>query len=258
MELSLFLCQTPFSLPLLCDVHHHRDGAATRGPTAANAKPSPVRGMVLKTPARWIAQALDAFSDQSLDIALAIVTIHGQVAQESGVRASRLKQISRRVVDLFETVIAENDIEISIRVDKCAWHVAQCYPELGFRLRQVLFSLLLIGDVSHHRNGATARGTATDDAIPPTIRRMVLKAPVGWVPQTVDARSHQGLDVALPVVAVIGEIAQKIRIGAARLKQLLWHPVHLLEAIIAGDDIEIFIGIDQRTGHIIERHLELD
>src|SRR5262245_44681761 len=92
MELSLFLCQTPFSLPLLCDVHHHRDGAATRGPTAANAKPSPVRGMVLKTPARWIAQALGTFSDQSLDVALPAVAVIGDIAQKIEIGAARLKR----------------------------------------------------------------------------------------------------------------------------------------------------------------------
>jgi hypothetical protein len=87
---------------------------------------------------------------------------------------------------------------------------------------------------------------------------MVLKAPAGRVPQTINALGDQGVNVTLAVVAVFGSIAQKLRIGTARLKQLLRHPVHLFKAIIADDDIEFFIRVDECAWHMIERHLELN
>jgi hypothetical protein len=47
--------------------------------------------VVLKTLARRIAQTLDPFGDQGVDIALAVVTIHGEVAQEIGIETAGLK-----------------------------------------------------------------------------------------------------------------------------------------------------------------------
>jgi hypothetical protein len=116
----------------------------------------------------------------------------------------------------------------------------------------------LLGDVSHHRDRAAARGATTDDAIPLAVRGMVLEAPAGRVAQTVDALGDQGVDVTFAVVAVFGEMAQKVGIGTAGLQQLLRHPVHLFEAIVADDDIEIFVRVDERAGHMIERYLELN
>src|SRR5262245_19203313 len=56
----LCLDKLPFSLLLLSNVRHHRDRTTPRGPTAANARPSLVRRVVPKTPARWIAQTRSA------------------------------------------------------------------------------------------------------------------------------------------------------------------------------------------------------
>src|SRR5262249_21028786 len=87
----LCLDKLPFSLLLLRDVRHHRDGATARGPTAANAKPSPVRRVVLKTPTRRIAQALDAFGDQGIHVTCAVITVDSQISQEIGIETAGLK-----------------------------------------------------------------------------------------------------------------------------------------------------------------------
>ena len=48
--------------------------------------------------------------------------------------------------------------------------------ELGFLLGQVVLHPLLLGDVRHHRDRATCRRPAAEDAIDPAVRRAVLEA----------------------------------------------------------------------------------
>ena len=43
----------------------------------------------------------------------------------------------------------------------------------------------------------------------------------------------------------------------SRLKQLGRHRVHLSQAIVADDDSQLVIGVDERTRHVVERDLEL-
>src|SRR5262249_62145583 len=102
-------------------------------------------------------------------------------------------------VHFFEAVIAKDDVEIFIRIDERTRPVAERLPQLGLLLRQILFSPPLLRDVRHHRDGAATRDATTDDAIPPAVRGMVLKAPGVRIAQTVDALGDEGVDVTLTV-----------------------------------------------------------
>ena len=129
--------------------------------------------------------------------------------------------------------------------------------ELGFPVRQILFSLLLLGDVRHHRDRATPVHPTAENAIPPPVRRVILEAQPRRIAQTLHALRDQRIDVALAVVAVLGQIAQQIGIGTAGLQQLLRHLVHLFEAVVADDDPQIAIGVDERARHVVEHEMEL-
>jgi hypothetical protein len=65
---------------------------------------------------------------------------------------------------------------------------------------------------------------------------VILEALPRRIAQTLHAPGDEGIDVALAVVAVFGQIAQKIGIGTAGLQQLLRHLVHLLKAGVADDN----------------------
>ena len=73
---------------------------------------------------------------------------------------------------------------------------------------------------------------------------MVLEALARRIAQALHALGDLRVGVALAVVAVLGQIAQEIGIGTAGLQQLLRHRVHLLEAVVAEDDVQIGIGRD--------------
>ena len=79
----------------------------------------------------------------------------------------------------------------------------------------------------------------------------------GRIAQALDALRDQGLDVALAVVAVLGEEAQEGGIGPAGLQQLRRRRVHLAEAVVAEDDVQIVVGVDERARHVVERDMEL-
>ena len=126
-----------------------------------------------------------------------------------------LQQFLRHDVHLSEAVVAEDDPQILVRVDERARHVVERDMKLGFPVRQILFSLLLLGDVGHHRDRATGRDPPAQDAVPAAVGRVVLEALPRRIAQTLHAPGDQGVGVALAVVAVLGQMAQKIGIGTA-------------------------------------------
>ena len=119
-----------------------------------------------------------------------------------------------------------------------------------------LLGLFLLGDVGHHRDGAAARHAAAANAIPASVRRVVLEAFAGRVAQALDALGDERVGLAFAVIAVLGQKAQEIGIGAARLKQIPRRRVHFLEAVVAEDDVQIFVGIDERARHVVERDMQ--
>ena len=52
-------------------------------------------------------------------------------------------------------------------------------------------------------------------------------------------------------------MAQKIGIRTTGLKQLVWNPIHCLEAIVAEDNSQIFVREDERARHVVQRDMEL-
>ena len=110
-------------------------------------------------------------------------------------------------------------------------------PLLGFD--KLALGLLLLGDVRHHRDRAAGRRPAAANAVPAAVRGVVLEALAGGIAQTLDAPGDMRVGVAFAVIAVLGQEAQEVGIEAAGLQQLLRRPVHLLEAIVAEDDVQI-------------------
>ena len=92
----------------------------------------------------------------SVEVARAVVAVLGQIAQEIGIGTAGLQQLLGYPVHLLEAVVADDDVQIVVRVDQRARHVVERHMELGLLIRQILFGQLLLGDVGHHRDRATA------------------------------------------------------------------------------------------------------
>ena len=204
-----------------------------------------------------IAQAFHAPRDQRLDVAFAVVAVRRKVAQELGIGLAGPKQLGRDRIHLPEAVVAEDDVQILVGVDERAGHVVQRHVKLGFLARQFLLRLLLSGDVGHHRDRAARGRPATIDAIAPAVRRDVLEALAGRMAQAFHAPRDHHVHVAFAVVAMRRKVAQELRIGLARSKQFGGDGIHFPEAIVAEDDVQIFIGIDERARHVVERDLQV-
>ena len=80
--------------------------------------------------------------------------------------------------------------------------------------------------------------------------------PVGWRKLST-RRATQRLHVAFAVIAMRRKVAQKLRIGLAGPKQVGGDRIHLLEAVVAEDDVQILIGVDERAGHIVQCDVKL-
>jgi hypothetical protein len=53
------------------------------------------------------------------------------------------------------------------------------------------------------------------------------------------------------------KVAQELRIGLARLKQFGGDWVHLPETVVAENDVQVLIGIDECARHVVERDLQV-
>ncbi|MEJ2176054.1 MAG: hypothetical protein P8Y76_14435 [bacterium] len=188
-----------------------------------------------------------------LDVALAVVAVLGQEAQQVGVRPPRLQQLRRDCVHLPEAVVAENEVQPLVGVDERAGHVVEHGMEQAFLVRQIAFRLFLVGDVGDHRHRAARRHATAQDAVPAPVRAVVLEALARRVAQTLDAPRHVRLDIALAVIAVLGQVAQHVGVRPARLQQLRRKRVHLPEAIVAENESQLLDGVDERAGHVVEQ-----
>ena len=129
--------------------------------------------------------------------------------------------------------------------------------ELGLLVRQIPFGLFLLGDFGHHRHCAATRHPIAQNAVPAAVGRAILEALARRIAQALHAPRHQGLDITLAVIAVLSEIPQKIGIRTAGLQQLARHPVHVLEAVVAKNDVQILVRENERARHVIERDLKM-
>jgi hypothetical protein len=89
------------------------------------------------------------------------------------------------------------------------------------------------------------------------VGRAVLERRVRRKAQTLDTLCNHRFDVALAVVPVLGKMAQEGRIWPTGLKQFARHAIHLGEALVADDYIEVVVGVDERARHVLERHMHL-
>jgi hypothetical protein len=204
-----------------------------------------------------MAQAFHAPCDHRVDIDIAVVAVCRKVAQKLRIGLAGLEQLGGDRIQLPEAVIAEDDVQLLVSVDECAGHVVQHQVKFGFLARQLLLRLLLARDVGHHSDRAAAGRLATIDAIAAAVRCGVLKTLAGRVAQTFHTPRDHHVDVAFAVVAVCREVAQELRIGLARAKQPFRDGIHLPEAIVTENDIQVVVGIDQRARHVVERDLQI-
>jgi len=77
------------------------------------------------------------------------------------------------------------------------------------------------------------------------------------VAQAFHALRDEGFDVAVTVIAMLGEITQELRIRLPRLEQSRRHRVHLDETLVAKNDIQLAVGIGERTRHVVEGDAQL-
>ena len=76
------------------------------------------------------------------------------------------------------------------------------------------------------------------------------------IAQALHALGDQRVDVAVAVVAVLGQIAQEVGVGAPALQQFPRHGIHFGEAIVADDDVELVVGVGEGARHVVERDVQ--
>jgi hypothetical protein len=180
-----------------------------------------------------------------------------KVAQELRIGLARLKQFSWDRIHLPEAVVAENDVQVLIGIDESARHVVERHVKLSLLACKFLFGLLLLRHISHHRHRTAGGCPATVDSIASTVRCDVLEALAGRMAQTFHAPRDHHVHVAFAVVAMGRKVAQELRIGLARLKQFGGDWVHLPETVVAENDVQVLIGIDESARHVVERDLQV-
>ena len=52
-------------------------------------------------------------------------------------------------------------------------------------------------------------------------------------------------------------MAQKVGVWAPRLEQLRWNRVHSGKPVVADDDVQVVVGVNERAGHVVQSDLEL-
>jgi hypothetical protein len=124
-------------------------------------------------------------------------------------------------------------------------------------LQKLELGLLLLGDIRHDRHDATGFHPPAADRIYAVIGRAIFERVVGGVSKARHPSCDERVDIALPVVAIFGQKAQEVGIGATRLKQLARSLIHFFEAIIADDDVQVVIGVNKRAGHVVQSDMEL-
>ena len=205
MKLSLLVCQLLFGLLLLRDISHHRHRTAGGCPATVDSIASTVRRDVLEALAGRMAQTFYAPRDQRLHVTFAVIAMHRKVAQKFRIGLAGPKQVGGDWIHFPEAVVAEDDIQILIGVDERPGHVVQCQVKLGFLARQLLLSLLLWGDIGHHRHRAARGRPATMDAIASAVWRDVLETLAGRMAQTFHAPRDHHVHVAFAVVAMASQ-----------------------------------------------------
>ena len=98
---------------------------------------------------------------------------------------------------------------------------------------------------------------ATVNAIAPTVRCDVLEALAGRIAQALHASRDQRVRRRLRrnSRALQGNAGTPDRAGPAAAAR--GDRIHLLEAVVAEDDVQLLVGIDQRPRHVVERDLEV-
>src|SRR6266851_5752566 len=129
--------------------------------------------------------------------------------------------------------------------------------KLCFLSRSFQLSLPLFRDIRHHGHDAAGVYPAAEDSVNSAVGCLVLKTFTRRITQALYPPSYERFLVAVSIVAMLSEKAEKVRIVAAWLKQLTWHPVHVSEAVIAKDDIKIVVRVDKRTRHVVEGNVQL-
>jgi hypothetical protein len=242
---------------LFGDIRHHRHDATRFRPATVNPIHATIRRVVFERLVRGVAKARHPSSDECVDVALPVVAAFRQKTQEVGIRATALNQLARSLVHFFEAIITDDDVQVVIRVDNRARHFVQSDMELGFLLLQFLLSLLLLGDIRHDRHDAARLHAAAVNPVHAAIRRAVFERLVRGVAKACHPPGDERFGIPSSVVAVRCQKAQEVRVWATGRKQLTWGWIHFSEAIIAEDDVQIVIRVDERAGHVVEGDLKL-
>lgn len=186
-----------------------------------------------------------------------MIAVRREVAQKIRIGAPVLKQFSRDRIHFPEAIVAEDDIQVLVGVDERARHVVERYVKLGLLACQFLLGSFLLRDIRHDRHDTTGRSPTTVDPVAPTIGCDVLKTLAGRMTQAFNASGGQRLHIAPAVITVGREIEQELRIGLARPKQVGGDRIHVSEAAVAENDVQVRVGIDERVRHVVERDLQV-
>ncbi len=89
------------------------------------------------------------------------------------------------------------------------------------------------------------------------VRRTGFEGLVRGVTQALHPFGDKGVDVTFAVVPVFGDIAYEAGIGASGLEQLPRRLVDISEVVVAYDEVELFIGINDGSRHVVEDKTDL-
>ena len=130
-----------------------------------------------------------------------------------------------------------------------------CFLQSALGLDKRLLGELLVGDVGHHRHRSSRTNLASANPIDSPVWRPILEACAGGIAQAFHATGYKRLQVTITVVAMRRQMPQKPGIGAAGLKQLRRNRIHFLKTVVAEDNVQLVVGIDQRPRHVVERDM---
>ena len=130
------------------------------------------------------------------------------MAQEVGIGAPRIQQLSRYRVHFGEAVVADDDPKLFVGVGQGARHVVEGRVKLGLLSRQFFLGALESGDVRDHSHRAARCRPTAIDFVNAAVGRTVFESLARRIPQAFHSLRDKGIDVTFSVVSVLGQITK--------------------------------------------------
>jgi hypothetical protein len=115
-----------------------------------------------------------------LRLALAVIAVLREVAQQIRIRPSRFEELFRHRIHLGEAVVAEHDIQVLVSIRETSRHVVERDVQLRLLACDITFRALALGDVGIGQRQATAGDRRIANIENPAARKLVFQ--FVWLP----------------------------------------------------------------------------